>query len=300
MTLRIEKPGLRTLLVDAGRPSSRSLGVPIGGAADRFALAIANALVGNAPEAPALEINVQGPTLVAECPLACVVWGAPFSLVCAARPSLRAGATFTLEAGDVLEIGVAAQGMRGYFCVAGGFDNRPVLGSKSGLSPLASGAEVLCTASRINSRFVRHAFQWNQEPRLLRVLPGAQRDQFDFADFCAQKYEITKAANRMGLRLRGPALPVSKTELLSEPVCPGTVQVTKDGQCIILGIDGQTIGGYPKIAQVISADVDKLAQLRPGERVHFQEVTLETARELFLHKAAELHEWVTRLQVSAT
>jgi antagonist of KipI len=86
--------------------------------------------------------------------------------------------------------------------------------------------------------------------------------------------------------------------LVSEPVCPGSVQVTRDGQCIVLGIDGQTIGGYPKIAQVISADLDKLAQWRPGETIRFQHVSRETAETLYHAKQAELREWVTRLRTA--
>jgi len=84
-------------------------------------------------------------------------------------------------------------------------------------------------------------------------------------------------------------------QLISEPVGPGSVQVTRDGQCIILGVDGQTIGGYPKIAQIISSDVDKLGQLRPGDSIRFVRSILEEAETLFHQKLAELDEWVTRL-----
>jgi antagonist of KipI len=87
-------------------------------------------------------------------------------------------------------------------------------------------------------------------------------------------------------------------ELVSEPVCPGAVQVTGDGQCIILGVDGQTIGGYPKIAHVIRADLDKLGQLCPADSIRFLRLTLEEAEAIYRHKQTELHEWLTRLRVS--
>src|SRR5262249_40361725 len=103
----------------------------------------------------------------------------------------------------------------------------------------------------------------------------------------------------MGLRLSGISLPVPDREIVSEPVCPGTVQVTRDGQCIVLGIDGQTIGGYPKVAQVIAADLDRLSQLRPGARVAFKEVQLDQAELLLRRRAALLREWLTRLRVTA-
>src|SRR5437899_4882564 len=102
----------------------------------------------------------------------------------------------------------------------------------------------------------------------------------------------------MRLRLAGAALVRPVRELLSEPVAPGTVQVVNDGQCIVLGVDGQTIGGYPKVAQVIAADLDRLGQLRPGQTVRFERVDLEVAEELFRRREAALHEWVTRLQTA--
>src|SRR5262249_61631977 len=110
--------------------------------------------------------------------------------------------------------------------------------------------------------------------------------------------EVTPASNRMGLRLRGAPLSLPQRELVSEPVCPGTVQVTRDGQCIILGVDGQTFGGYPKIAQVISADLDLLGQLRPGDRVRMQRVTLGEAEEGYRQRQAVLRGGVMRLRVT--
>src|SRR5262249_59059181 len=99
-------------------------------------------------------------------------------------------------------------------------------------------------------------------PKQVRVLEGRQAEWFSADEFADHGFAIHPARNRMGLRLQGAPLPFPTRELLSEPVCPGSVQVTRDGQCIVLGVDGQTIGGYPKIAQVISADLDRLGQLR--------------------------------------
>ena len=108
-TLKLLHPGLCTLVVDRGRPHYRSLGVPVGGAADRTALALGNALVGNPPDAAALEVALAGPTLVADAELACVLFGAPFDMASDRRP-LTAGKTFTLHAGEVLHIGGTATG----------------------------------------------------------------------------------------------------------------------------------------------------------------------------------------------
>src|SRR5262249_39597981 len=106
------------------------------------------------------------------------------------------------------------------------------------------------------------------------------------------------ASNRMGMRLEGAPLSIPERELTSEPVCPGSVQVIRDGQCIIIGVDGQTIGGYPKIAQVIAADLDKLGQLRPEDRICFQSVTLAEAERLRRRKKEELNEWLMRLRTA--
>ncbi|MHB1421745.1 MAG: 5-oxoprolinase subunit C family protein [Gemmataceae bacterium] len=290
-------PGLCTLIVDHGRPRCRSLGVPVGGAADRFALALGNALVGNAPDAAALEISLHGPTLTADSDIACVLYGAPFEMT--VNGSIQeVGKTFTLRLGAELRIGGTPNGMRAYLCVRGGLQTPIVLDSRSSLEPLRARAELPCQAGVIHVRHFHHDFAWNAEPRLLRVVEGTQADWFRADEFYSRSFTVTPASNRMGLRLGGAALTLPECELLSEPVCPGSVQVTRDGQCIVLGVDGQTIGGYPKIAHVISADLDKLAQLRPGESIRFEGVTLDMAEALYRAKQAELREWLTRLRTA--
>ncbi len=298
MSLKILNPGLHTLLVDQGRHSSRGLGVPVGGAADRFSLSIANGLVGNPPDAPGLEINLSGPTLECESPIAGVVWGAELDVLRNERP-LSPGYTFNFSPGDILRIGGTRQGARAYFCVTGGFDAPRILTSKSALVPLQSQDILHCGSSRGNCRSVRGPWNWNREPTVLRVLRGSQADWFSADELVGPGYQVEPASNRMGLRLRGQPLTQTPREIVSEPVCPGTVQVTRDGQCIILGVDGQTIGGYPKIAQVISADIDKLGQLRAGDKLTFRAVTLEEAEEIYCLKQAELREWLLRLQITS-
>lgn len=295
--LIVGKPGWHTLIVDQGRPRWRSLGVPVGGAADCFALAIGNALLGNPPNAAALEISVHGPILTSDCDLACVLYGAHFEIFVAGAP-WEMGKTFTLHRGQELRIGATPCGLRAYLCVGGGLRTPLVLDSRSSLEPLRAGAELPCQAAVTPVRRFECEFAWNAEPNLLRVVDGVQADWFRVEEFYSQTFAVTPAGNRMGLRLQGEALTLPQRELLSEPVCPGSVQVTRDGQCIVLGVDGQSIGGYPKIAQVVSADVDKLAQLRPGESVRFQRVSLQTAEVLYRAKQTELRQWCTRLRTA--
>jgi antagonist of KipI len=293
--------------VDHGRPRCRSLGVPVGGAADRFSLAVGNALVGNPPDAAALEVSLAGPTLRASGDVACVVHGAAFDLA-SDRQELTAGTTFTLRDGEELRIGGAASGARAYLCVQGGLQTPLVLGSRSALEPLRAGDELPCFAGALRGRFVRIGRDWEAPrdpggPVTLRTLEGAQAAWFDAnalydSDGAPLTFAVSPASNRMGLRLSGPALPVPGREMLSEPVCPGTVQVTRDGGCIVLGVDGQTIGGYPKIAHVIAADLDALGQLRPGDQVRFARVTPDEAERLYRRGGAVLREWLARLRTA--
>jgi biotin-dependent carboxylase-like uncharacterized protein len=296
--LTLLRSGTSTLVVDYGRPHSRSLGVPLGGAADRFSLGIGNALVGNAPDAAALEITLTGPVLRADADLACVLFGAPFEMH-TGRRVLRPGTTFTLQAGEELHIGSTPRGARAYLCVRGGLHTALVLGSRSSLAPLGAGAELPCLTGRIRGRTLRVAFDAAATP--LRMLDGPQAEWFRRNELLAPtRFVVTAAANRMGLRLDGPPLAVPRREMVSEPVCPGSVQVTHEGQCIVLGVDGQTIGGYPKVAQVIAADLDRLGQLRPGDELVFARVSLEHAEELYRQRQKFLREWTNRLRTAET
>jgi biotin-dependent carboxylase-like uncharacterized protein len=301
--LVVEAGGLSTWVVDGGRPGTRGLGVPVGGAADRAALAWGNALLGNAADAAALEVCLSGPTLRAEGDIACVLSGAPFDLVCAGVP-VRSGRTFTLRSGQQLLIQGTPIGLRGYLCVAGGLRTPTVLGSRSGLEVVTAGARLACVTSRTSASFLDPTTA--PVPLLptdpagvhLRVLPGLQSDWFPSEVLSGLAFQVRPESNRMGLRLSGQPLPVLARELVSEPVCPGTVQVTRDGQCVILGVDAQTIGGYPKVAQVIAADLDLIGQLRPGSSVRFERVSLEQAIGLARDRQRCLEAWVRRIRVA--
>jgi antagonist of KipI len=340
MSLLVREPGLQSLVVDFGRERSRALGMPVGGAADRAALTLANALVGNPPTAPGLEVAFSGPTLEAAHPVACVIFGAPFQSS-VNGVAITPGVTFTLNAGDVLRVGGTREGARAYLCVAGGFDAPEVLGSRSALNALKAGDVLRCRPSRIEARGLGFCVSRRPTPpgppslkgrgvtaRVascapsdvsglsrsvpplpfreggpgevgLRALPGPQVDWFTAADaFFAQPYEVAAASNRMGVRLKAAPLARKPGELVSEAVAPGAVQVANDGLPIVLGIDGQTIGGYPKVAHVIRADLDLLAQLRPGDRVHFVPVTPEEAEDAARERARFLNEWTGRLRAA--
>jgi allophanate hydrolase subunit 2 len=240
MSLLVIDPGLHSLLVDLGRPRSRALGVPLGGVADRGALALGNALVGNAPDVLAIECTLAGPTLRAEHRTACVLFGAAFPLTVNER-CLSAATTFTLDRGEVLRIGGTRSGARGYLCVAGGFDAPSVLDSRSALEPLKRRDILACRASwcerrglPFDSLVLPSEDSGSRLTRIVRVLDGPQRDWFPDDRFFTQDYEVTAASDRMGLRLSGEPLTRKPGELVSEAVAPGAVQVTNDGLPIVL------------------------------------------------------------------
>ena len=193
-------------------------------------------------------------------------------------------------------LGPCHHGCRGYVAIAGGVDVPVVLGSRSTFLRAHLGGhegralkdgDVLHAGAWVLPHAVEH---WRIDPQVLhhysaspvlRVVRGAQWDDFD-AGCLGGEYGVTPVSDRMGLRLAGPTLVRRRgRDLLSSAVAPGTVQVPPDGQPILLLADAQTIGGYPRLAHVISVDLPLAAQLRPGDRVRFAEVTLEQAHWLW-------------------
>lgn len=298
MSLLVLDAGLDSRIVDLGRPRTRSLGVPAGGAADRRSFMLGNALIANRVEAAALEFALKGPRLRADADVGCVIFGAPFD-VFRGDERIEVGHSFTLRAGDELRIGGTAIGARAYLCVCGGFDVPMVLASRSGLEVLQSSAALKCAPSQIRGRCCPEVkpqlcVEWTP----VTAIPGPQAAWFDENEFYDQEFTVMAASNRMGLRLKGAPLTVPQREIVSEPVAPGAVQVTNDGQCIILGVDGQTIGGYAKIAHVIQASLDALGQLRPGAKIRFERVSLEEATARDRAAEMELRERTLRLRLS--
>lgn len=294
-------PGTFSVLVDRGRPTTRSLGVPFGGAADVAAFQIGNALVGNTHNAIALEINLSGPTLRAESDVSCCVFGAPFTINAGGR-SIPAGTAFTIRSGDLLKIGGASRGARGYLCVKGGFAAPRILESGSAFDPIAEGQRLTCDPSSGHGRSLEHSdvdSLLGGPPDVLRVLDGAQADWFPTHDFCRRPFTVTPAGSRMGIRLRGAAVARRPGELISEAVAPGAIQITNEGQPIVLGVDGQTIGGYPKIAHVIAADLDRVGQLRAGQTVRFERIKMDEAEAIAADRRRKLHRWLAALRIFA-
>lgn len=301
MSFVLQKAGTYTLLVDLGRPGARHLGVPLGGAADAASYKLANALAGNAEAVPALEIALAGPVLQAKAAHAVAIVGAPFSIWLNDK-AMSSQRVLQMEAGDTLRIGSPLRrGARCYLATPGGFTADRVLESASSMAPLAAGVELACEPSRSASKFVRLSAKGSLESiNLLRFLPGRHGSARMYKQMESKVFRVLPESNRMGLRIQGdPRVSVSIEEQLSEPVVPGTIQLPPNGQPIILGIDAQTIGGYPRIAHIIKADWDKLAQLVAGDEVRFAQVDQEEAGRLWERRAEWLHDWTLRFLISA-
>ncbi|MBL8541014.1 MAG: biotin-dependent carboxyltransferase family protein [Betaproteobacteria bacterium] len=314
MTLRVLRPGVLATIQDLGRPGHQHLGVVPGGAVDPVSHRIANALVGNHADLATLEFALLGPELLFECDALIALHGAHCAAVIDGAPLPRSRPVL-LPAGTRLRLGRAARGCFGYLAVAGGLDVAPVLGSRSTYlagafggwrgRTLARGAEVPLAPhavelarqrfSRITCR--RHAragpywrtVRWlapdltlpEHEDCAIRALPGMHAELFDAASrerFYSEHWRIAPDSNRMGLCLTGPHLALAQpADVLSQATGRGTVQVPPAGQPIVLMADHQTTGGYPRMAEVIAADVPRVAQLAPGARVRFTRATLAEA-----------------------
>jgi len=291
MEIMLHRGGLQTTVQDLGRRGHRASGVPLSGAMDAFALRLANALVGNAEGAAALEFTLTGPEIEFSADAVVAIGGAD----CEGLPSWK---PLAMRAGERVKLGACTRGARGYLAVAGGIDIAPVLGSRStylraGLGghegrALRDGDVLRIGASTHDPAVVGRA-TWRVDPRALppyspsphvRIVRGAQADEFGDA-LARAVFSISPQSDRMGLRLTGATLArTNEVELLSSAVAPGTVQVPPDGKPVILMADAQTIGGYPQVAHAIAVDLPLVAQLRPGDTLQFVEVSLAEAQRL--------------------
>lgn len=279
MSLVVEQPGSGSSLQDRGRPGNGHLGVSPSGAFDRDALRQANALVGNAPGAAAIE-TYGGLELRAEQLHVVAVTGGVGAVLLDGRP-LPHGRAVPVAAGQRLVVGPATTGLRTYLGVAGGLLGRPELGSHSfdSLSGLGTPPPVAGDVLTIGEAGAVPAL--DDVPPLIRsggvdvdVALGPRDDWFtpDAVRLLLDApWTISSASSRIGLRLEGPTLERrSGRELPSEPVVRGSVQVAADGLPVVFGPDHPVTGGYPVIAVVVDAHTDRLAQARPGDvlRMH--------------------------------
>jgi biotin-dependent carboxylase-like uncharacterized protein len=265
--------GVLTTVQDAGRPGMAALGVGRSGACDRTAYRLANRLVGNAECAPVLEVTMGGLHLRADGDLTVVTTGAR----CEGWPH---NAPTAVRSGGDLRLGTPVSGLRTYLAVRGGLAIDAVLGSRStdllsglGPPPVRAGETLDVGDPTFPAPPVDYAPVSDPEPGdvTVRVVPGPRQSWFTdaaWASLLSEQYTVTPDSNRVGLRLEGRVLERSRTdELPSEGMVRGAVQIPPSGQPVLFLADHPTTGGYPVIAYVIDDDVDRCAQLRPGQRI---------------------------------
>ena len=319
MSLEVLEPGLLTTVQDAGRPDWTHIGVPSGGACDRWSLSVANLLAGSRPDAAALEMTLVGGTFRVLAPLRIGLAGADLGgHVRETGAPLGPGRSHLVAAGSTIAFpGVpdAAAGARAYLALAGGIDVPTVLDSRSTALAAAFGGldgRALRTGDIVGATTRPGASSPPSPPGAGLVWPDADVDDpgrpirvvagpsNGTADLVAVPWRVASGSDRVGLRLDGP--PISATpgpDLPSFGVVPGAIQVPAGGGPIALLVDAQTTGGYPVVAVTIAADMRLLAQLRPGAEVRFVEVSIREATDAIRQQAADLERGAALLRESA-
>jgi biotin-dependent carboxylase-like uncharacterized protein len=284
-----------TTVQDLGRYGYGPLGVSPSGAADPLALRIGNRIVGNPESAAALEMTLLGGKFLFPNGGLIAVTGSDFGATANGR-TIEPWTATVIAPGERVDFGPTRSGARCYLCVHGGIALKPLLGSASthiltGLGgfegrPLKKGDQLPLNAAHETTPLIANRETLNRlSPRkILRATAAPQTRLFSeksLAAFYGSTYRVTEESNRVGLRLEGPPLETPQSgHMISEGVSLGAIQIPAGGQPIILFIEQQTTGGYPKIANIISADLPSVGQLRPRDEVHFEFVTPATARAL--------------------
>ncbi|MGN6129045.1 MAG: biotin-dependent carboxyltransferase family protein [Nocardioidaceae bacterium] len=279
-TLLVRRAGPLALVEDLGRPGAAGIGVSRSGAADRQALRLANRAVGNPEDAAAVEVTLGGLAVeVLDGPVWLCVTGAPLPVAVDAR-AIGSHVVFAAGTGTVVALGVPERGLRSYLAVRGGVAVPPVLGSRShdvlsglGPAPLAEGDRLPVGPAPGRVPVVDHLPTPRAEPAVLRVARGP-RDAWvaDPELLVRTAWTATSQSNRVGMRLQGIRLTHREPgrQLPSEGVLRGAVQVPPSGEPVVFLADHPVTGGYPVVGVVLDADVDRAAQVRPGQDVRFR------------------------------
>ncbi|PER09434.1 KipI antagonist [Bacillus cereus] len=319
MDVEVLHAGMFTTVQDLGRSYYQQFGVPVGGAMDKNALRLINMLVGNEENEAGLEMTILGPKLLIKKTTLLAIGGVDMEPLLNGeriplwRPILA-------EEGSMLCFGKVKNGCRAYVTFAGGIHIEGTLGSKSTYIRAAIGGIEgrmlkkgdcfqIGTYSEMANRFIqdlqkdeRIKTKWvisnsvlpkyKKHPKL-RVITDFEYDQFTEESrkaFFTKEYKVSNYADRMGYRVEGEVLNrIEEKEILSSPVTFGTIQVPNGGQPIILMADRQTTGGYPRMGNIISVDLPLLAQLKPGDYVSFEKITLEEAEQLYIEQEVNMN-----------
>lgn len=326
MSVKVLQPGMLATIQDLGRFGLQKFGVIVGGAMDSNSLRIANLLVGNTEGEGALEVTLFGTSLLFESDELIAITGGNL------QPTVDGNEVpmwqpLLIRKGSILKFNAAISGSRAYVAFGGGIQVPEVMGSKSTYIRAGIGGfqgrklqkndvfecntrtesgedlfdQLQKKASYLSWSVHYSPFVTFKKTQTIRIIRGSEYERFDGGSlhkFLSTPYTISTQSDRMGYRLEGQNIRLKEPfELLSEGVTFGTIQVPPNGQPIILMADRQTTGGYPKIGQVISADLPALAQMQANSHVFFKEVTLEEAQWALIHQEKELNELAFGLRI---
>lgn len=318
MDVEVLHAGMFTTVQDLGRSHYQQYGVPVGGAMDQSALRMINMLVGNEENGAGLEMTIMGPKLLIKKTTLLAIGGADMEPLLNGeriplwRPILA-------EEGSMLCFGKVKSGCRAYVTFAGGIHIDRTMGSKSTYIRAAIGGiegrmlkkgdyfqlgersemayrfmQDLQKDERIKTKWAISSSvrpKYKKHPKL-RVITDFEYDQFtgeSIKAFFMKEFKVSNYADRMGYRVEGEVLNrMEEKEILSSPVTYGTIQIPNGGQPIILMADRQTTGGYPRIGNIISVDLPLLSQLKPGDYVSFEKITLEEAEQLYIEQEVNM------------
>lgn len=311
--VKVVKPGMLTTVQDAGRKGYQQYGVTVSGVMDTYAFRMANWLVGNREGEAVLEITVLGPTLEINRDMVVAVTGGDLGPKLNGSPMAQ-WTGVAVQAGDTISFSGVKSGCRGIIAFSGGIQVPFLMGSRSTYTRggiggiegralrqgdvLSIGQDTTAREKVLGRKGNPHSFLpiTSTEPLVVRVVPGPQEEAFTeegLAAFYNESYQVSTESDRMGCRLTGTAIAHnSGADIISDGIAMGAIQVPGHGFPIVMMADRQTTGGYTKIANVITVDLPKMAQVKPGDHVRFQAVSVEEAQGLLLEEEAMFNKLV--------
>lgn len=330
MSIKVLKPGLQTSIQDLGRYGYQKYGVIVNGGMDTYSLRLANLLVGNEEGEGVLEMTFTGPSLEFQSDVLLSITGGDLSPTINGKP-VPMWRPIYVKKGNTLEFGGYRLGSRSYLAMAGGYNVAKVMESRSTYLRAGIGGyqgralqqgdtleigepqtlsfrmiellkkKVTAEGFMSTTWYADSSFLPISQSSKIRITKGRQFDLFSTESksrLLTSSFQIATQSDRMGYRLSGVKLELEETlEMISEAVALGTIQVPPDGNPIILLADRQTVGGYPKIGQVAIVDIPLLAQMRPGGKIQFQEISLETAENLYIEREKRIGQVKNAIQL---
>lgn len=306
---KVIKAGIFDTIQDLGRFGFQQYGMPVSGAMDPYALRIGNRLLGNEENEAGLEISTPGLSLEVPNQTVITITGANFNPTINNSPAPM-WEVIEVKKGDIISFNQIKSGCRSYLLATGGIDVPIILGSKStyvrgkigGLKGRSLKKADIINIGKTNQELqniIGRKVPANNLPAYheeneIRVILGPQDDYFineELHAFLNSFYEITVNSDRMGYRLKGPKIESKNgSDIITDGIPLGSIQVPRDGMPIVMLADRQTTGGYAKIATVISVDMDKFAQMKPGDKVKFTQINLEEAHQLLDEREKKITE----------